>query len=111
MDRFIAALLSHRMRVEDGCSKPMLAIKFLSQINSFAALNAAVYLASQEDVAMVFCFLAFHKMRPDPSMKPYPPILLLVSRQFAQSESVKPMSLIGLFPPRASLRSLVPLRY
>ena len=111
MDKFIAALLLHRMRVEDGCLKPMLAIKFLSQVDSFAASNAAVYSASQEDVAMVLCFLVFQEMRPDPSVNLYTLILLLVSRQFAQLESVKPMSPMGLSPPRFSLRSLVPLRY
>ena len=76
--------------MENGCLEPMLAIKFLSQIDSFATLNAAVSLALQEEVAMVFCFLAVQEMRPDLSVNPYPPTLLLVSRQL-----VSPVGICG----------------
>jgi hypothetical protein len=78
---------------------------------SLDASNAAVYSASQEEVATVRWHRDCQDTGPGPSVKRYPPTLRLVSGQFAQSESVKPMILTLLDPPSVSSRSLVPFRY
>ena len=74
-------------------------------MDSFAASNATVYSASHEEVATVFFLHAFQDISPEPRVNLYPPTLLLVSRQLAQSKLVRPRSLISLWPPRVSLRS------
>ena len=109
-DRLIVALLSHRIVDGEFWWKPMPVKRLLSHMDSFAASNATVYSASHEEVATIFCLCAFHDISPEPRVNPYPPTLLLVSRQLAQSESVRPRSSISLWPPRVSLRSRVPFK-
>ena len=109
-DKLIAALLSHRMIVEDGGVKSIIVSRACSQIASLEASNAAVYSALHKEVATVFCLRALHEINPDPRVKPYPPTLLLVSRQLVQSESVKPMSFTSPVPPKRSFKACVPLR-
>ena len=88
-DRKIVALLSQRIVVGvDGCMNLSSVRRVRSQIASLEASNAAVYSASHDELAMVFCFFAFQEINPDPRVKPKPPTLLLVSRQLAQSELV-----------------------
>ena len=88
-DKKIAALLSQRIVVGvDGCMNFSSVRRVHSQIASLEASNAAVYLASHDELATVFCFFTFQETNPNPRVKPKPPTLLLVSRQLAQSESV-----------------------
>ena len=66
-ERLMVALLLQQMVVgmETVCS--MLFKGEQSQMPSFEASNAAlVYLALQEEVATVFCFLACNDITPDP---------------------------------------------
>lgn len=79
-------------------------------MTSLDASKAAVYSASHDEVATVFCFRAFQEINPEPKVNPYPPTLLLVSRQLAQCESVNLMSDID-FPPRRNFKSLDPFKY
>ena len=88
-DKKIAALLLQRIAVGvDECMNLSSVRRVCSQIASLEALNAAMYLASHDELATIFCFFAFQETNPDPRVKPKPPTLLLVSRQLAQSESV-----------------------
>ena len=82
-----------------------------SQMASLDASKAAVYSASQDDVATVRWRRDCQEIGPEPSVNKYPLTLRLVSGQLAQSESVNPMILIGLAPPNVSSRSLVPFKY
>src|SRR6266567_6853589 len=92
-DRQMVVLLLHSMVVGfNGCMNFSSISNECSHITSFDASNAAVYSASHDELATVFCFFKFHETKPAPRVKPYPPTLLLVSKQFAQSESVYPMS-------------------
>lgn len=71
-----------------------------------------MYSASHDDAVMVFCLRADYEIKPDPRLQAYPPMLRLVSRQLAQSESVNPTRFIVLpFPPNVSFRSCVPFKY
>ena len=65
----MAALLSHKMVVGLGREKSMPARSVRSQIASLHDSYAAVYSASQEDDATVFCFWQLQDMIPDPSEK------------------------------------------
>jgi len=82
----MVALLLQSIRVESGGMKPMPESSVCSQIASLLHLNVAVYSASQEEEATVFCSLVVHEMIPEPRVNEYPPTLLLVSRQLAQSK-------------------------
>jgi len=62
----MAALLSHKIGVDAAGEKFILDIRVRSQTASFAHSNAAVYSASQEDEATVFCFRVVQEMTPDP---------------------------------------------
>jgi hypothetical protein len=62
--------------------------KVCNQEFSFAALKAAIYSASHDEAATILYFCAFHDTIPEPREKAYPPTLLCISRQFAQSESL-----------------------
>jgi len=107
----MAALLLQSIVVEIvGCKNFNSVNRVRSQMASFEASNAAVYSASHDELATVFCFFAFHEIRPAPKVKPKPPTLLLVSRQFSQSESVYPTSRKLVSPPKINSRSQVPLR-
>jgi hypothetical protein len=111
-ERHMVALLSHNIVVGfDGCKSFSSISRVRSYIASFDASKAAVYSASHDELATVFCFFTFHEIRLAPKVKPYPPMLLLVSRQFAQSESVYPTSCMSASPPRVNLRSHVPFKY
>lgn len=112
-DNLMAALLSHRIGVgSDLTSYPMPLRSARSQMHSWVLLNAAIYLALQEEAATVFCLRAAHETIPEPKLQAYPPMLCCVSMQLAQSESVKPIRLTDFsLPPSVSLRLWVPLRY
>ena len=111
-DSMIAALLSHRIVVDVAGWMNLNSVRRVrNHTASFAASNAAVYSASHDELATVFCFFAFQEINPAPKVNPYPPTLLLVSKQLAQSESVYPTNHRSVSPPSISLRSRVPLRY
>jgi hypothetical protein len=59
------------------------------------AVDKALYSASEEDLEMVCCFLAFHEINDEPMKKQYPDVDLLVSKQPAQSASEYPRSCIS----------------
>ena len=110
-DSVMAALLSQSNVVADVGGRPILENSVRSHIASFDASNAVVYSASHEDVATVRCHLDCQDTGPEPRVNRKPPTLRLVSGQLAQSESVKPVILISLFPPSTSSRSLDPFKY
>jgi hypothetical protein len=107
-DKFIDALLSHIILI-GLVGKTLIPVsRAHSQIASLVVSKAAMYSASHEEAATVFCFFVAHDIAPDPKEKVYPPMLLRVSRQFAQSESVYPRILISLSPAKWSFKSFVP---
>ena len=65
-ERLIAALLSQQIVVGAVGVWLILLRSVRSQIHSFEASNAAVYSASQDEAATVFCFLACHETTPEP---------------------------------------------
>jgi len=62
----MAALLSQRIGVDAAGAKSIPDSNVRSQIASFPHSNAAVYSASQEDEATVFCFRVVQEITPDP---------------------------------------------
>lgn len=66
-DKLIAELLSHKIVVAPSLEKPSADSNILSQMHSCAASNAAMYSASQEEAATVFCFLVDHNTSPEPN--------------------------------------------
>jgi hypothetical protein len=65
----------------------------VSHCNSQVPEARALYSASEEDLEMVGCFLAFQQIREFPIKKQYPVIDFLVSMHPPQSASVKPTKL------------------
>ena len=64
----MAALLSQRIGVDAAGARSMLDSSVHSHIASLAHSNAAVYSASQEDEATVFCFQVVQEITPDPKV-------------------------------------------
>ena len=64
----IFALLSQRIVVGDSCVKLTLESNVRNQIASFDASRAAVYSASHDEVATVFCFRDCQDIGPDPKV-------------------------------------------
>ena len=88
-DRNMAALLLQRIVVDvDGCMNFSSIRRVHSQIASLEASKVAIYSASHDELATVFCFFAFQETNPDSRVKLKPPTLHLVSRQLFQSELV-----------------------
>src|SRR5277367_804839 len=101
-ERVMVALLSHSRVVAEVGGKLILVSRVRSHIASLEASKAAVYSASQKDVATVPWSRDCQEIGPDPSVKRYPPTLRLVSGQLSQSESVKPTIFMSLNPPSVS---------
>lgn len=66
-DKLIAELLSQLIVVGSICLKLIPSKSERIQIASFVNSDAATYSASHDEVATVFCFLAFHEISPEPS--------------------------------------------
>ena len=111
-DNAMAESLSQNMSVGllvESC--PMSLNSARSQIHSCALSNAAMYSASHNEAATVRCFLAAHDTAPVPRFQTYPPTLRRVLGQLAQSESVKPVSVVlPLMPLRCSHKLRMPFK-
>ena len=68
-ERLMAALLSQRIGVDAAGVKSIPDSSVCSHIASFPHSNAAMYSASQEDEATVFCFQVAQEITPDPKVK------------------------------------------
>ena len=69
-DRIIAPLLSHKILVgQSGGNKSISERRVRSQMASLEHSKAAVYSASQEEVAMVFCFRELQEIAAEPRVK------------------------------------------
>ncbi|CAI0425245.1 unnamed protein product, partial [Linum tenue] len=70
-------------------------INLFSHTASHAASVAAIYSASAEDRATVFCFFELHEMGFEPRQNMYPDVLFRSSSDPAQSLSVYSVSLLS----------------
>ena len=105
----MAALLSHKIVVGPMSAILMLDSRIRNHTHALAGSKPVIYSTSHDEAATVVYLCAIHEMMPDPSENPYLPTLRLVSRQFAQSESVKPNSFV-VQPPSFNCRLCVPFR-
>ena len=82
----IDPLLSPFIKVGCSCGYPNSPYKLRSQRASHAASARAIYSASVEDCAVMFCFLERHVITPPEAMKTYPNVDLQ-SSWFANAAS------------------------
>ena len=87
------------MVVADDCPAPKSSIRRLSHTHSIVAVKAAMYSASQLEVATVGFFLLSHETHALPSMKQKLLVDTRVLSQPAQLESEKHVSLAAMIPP------------
>ena len=110
-DRAMQAWLSPKSVVANIWAKPISERRVQSQMASLVAFEAAIYLDSAVESMMVGCFLEDQETIPPATLKTNPPIDLLESRSWAQSESVHPTrSTASPERPNVSLKCAVPLR-
>ena len=64
----LAALLSHMIGVEVDGKRPMPSSSCRIQRASLLASKAAMYSASQDDTATVFCLRALQEVTPEPRL-------------------------------------------
>ena len=65
----------------------------LSQIAGHPEDVAATYSASKVESVVIACFFGLHAIAPDPRLNTLPDVLLLSSKDLAQSLSVNPYNL------------------
>ena len=80
----------HLRSISAKCTVPILERRVRSQMASLVAFEAATYSDSAVESATVGCFLEDQETIPPATLKTNPPIDLLESGSWAQSESVHP---------------------
>ena len=105
------AWLSPKSVVAKIWAKPISERRVQSQMASLVAFEAAIYSDSAVESATVGCFLEDQETIPPATLKTNPPIDLLESGSWAQSESVHPTgSTASPEWPNVSPKCAVPLR-
>ncbi|CAL9012707.1 unnamed protein product, partial [Prunus brigantina] len=81
----LTKVLPHRIGVPSTCSSPKSSSTNLSHLACEVAYAALTYSASTLDKATVFCLIEAQENMPEPNVKAYPEVLLILSSLPAQS--------------------------